>query len=79
MRSGALVVAGHSMGLSNFIGREPESSIWLTFQSLLIWESSLVEALKASFLTLFYFPVVVVGFSMSILHLVYNLSPILIK
>ena len=76
MRSGALVVAC-SMGLSNFAGHEPESSICLTFQSLLIWESSLVETFRASFLGLFHFPVVVVGSLMSILHLLNNLSPIL--
>ena len=60
MRSRALVV-GRSMGPSNFTRREPESSICLTFQSLLIWELSLVETFRAPVLTLFHFPVVVVG------------------
>ena len=77
MQSGALVVAGRSIGLSNFTGCEPESSISLTFQGLLIWESSLVETFRGSFLRLFHFPAVVVGSSMSILHLLHNLSPIL--
>ena len=63
------------MGLSNFTGREPDTSICLSFQSLLIGESSLVERFRASFVRLFHFLVVVVRSSMSILHLLYNLCP----